>query len=85
MSIMDNTNIKEKNVIIFYHKNHQNQFNGTSVYLKFLIEILSLNYKVSIIEPYSVDSSSDLLNGVNPHYFIKLLKDVYFRQIKWLW
>lgn len=85
MSMIDDTNIKEKNVIIFYHKNHQNQFNGTSVYLKFLIEILSLNYKVSIIEPYSVDSSSDLLNGVNPHYFIKLLKDVYFRQIKWLW
>lgn len=81
---MKQNNVKKKNVILFYHKNHQNKFNGTSVYLKFLIDILSSNFNVSVIEPYVNDNGSALLNGVNPHYFIKLLKDVYLRQIRWL-
>ncbi len=81
---MDNMKDEKKNLILFYHKNHCDPFNGTSVYINFLIRKLSDKYSITAIEPENRATDSNKVNGFTAHYFFSLLRNVYSRQLKWL-
>jgi hypothetical protein len=81
---MDNMTDEKKNLILFYHKNHSDPYNGTSVYINFLIQRLSDRYHIIVIEPENKVTDITLLNGFTAHYFFSLLKNVYLRQFKWV-
>lgn len=76
--------IPRKNIIFFYHKNHSDRYNGTSVYDKALLDILSEDFNINTIEPENTFSKVARVNGVNAHYFVNLMKTVYLRQVRWL-
>ena len=83
-ALMDNMKDQKKNLILFYHKNHSDPFNGTSVYINFLLQKLSDNYHITAIEPDNGVTESNQVNGFTAHYFFSLLRNVYSRQFKWL-
>ena len=77
--------VEDKNkLVFFYHKNHNDQFNGTSVYLKYLLQRLSEKFHITYVEPDLIKTKQNRLNGVTGHYFLGLLKDVYLEQFRWL-
>lgn len=73
-----------KNIIFFYHKNHSDKYNGTSVYDKALLDLLSRNYNITAVEPTLPDPRNSKNKNSNAHYFVHLLKNVYSNQIRWL-
>lgn len=74
----------QRNLVFFYHKNHNDKFNGTSVYDNALLDILSNAFNIKTIEPEDTGLEDTSVNGINPHYFVNLTKNVYFRQLHWL-
>lgn len=75
---------KLRNLIFFYHKNHNDKFNGTSVYDKAMLNVLRKNYNITTVEP-DLDEVGNFTSDRNStHYFVHLVKSVYLRQILWL-
>lgn len=76
---------EDKNkLVFFYHKNHNDPFNGTSVYLNYLLRKISEKFEITYVEPDLIIPKKNRLNGVTGHYFLGLLKDVYLEQFRWL-
>lgn len=75
---------KAKNLIFFYHKNHNDKFNGTSVYDKAMLNVLRAGCSITVVEPGLGEVKARGNNKSGTHYFINLVKQVYIRQIKWL-
>ncbi len=81
----DNLVNKEvKTLFFFSHRNHSDEFNGTSVYDNELLKTLEKEFKLVSLEP---DYSSQDLNrtsNLNFNSFVSLLFRVYFKQLRWL-
>lgn len=75
---------KPRNVIFFYHKNHNDKFNGTSVYDKAMLLALDREYNITAVEPMLSPVASGNVKYKNGHYFVNLVKQVYSRQFRWL-
>lgn len=73
-----------RNLIFFYHKNHNDHFNGTSIYDKAMLDALKDSYQIIAVEPELEENQKSNTKHSNSHYFINLVKQVYFRQIRWL-
>lgn len=74
----------KKSLIFFYHKNHKDRFNGTSVYDNVLLDILSNEYNITSVEPGNGCLNGAASSGILPHYFVHLIKNVYAKQLRWL-
>lgn len=81
---MVNEDKKQRNIIFFYHKNHNDQFNGTSVYDKAMLDALENEYNITAVEPVLSPAAFGDVKYKNAHYFVNLVKQVYFRQLRWL-
>lgn len=74
---------RRRNLIFFYHKSHNDRFNGTSVYDKAMLDALKKDYKVITVEPVLLDAPTKREHK-NTHYFVSLVRRVYLRQLRWL-
>lgn len=75
---------KSRNIIFFYHKNHKDRFNGTSVYDEAMLKFLEERYHITVVEPANNSFRDGFESLTSSHYFVGLVKEVYFRQIRWL-
>lgn len=81
---MADNGMKTRNLIFFYHKNHNDRFNGTSVYDKAMLKALDKDFNITAVEPDLTELKADSTVRKNTHYFVNMVKQVYFRQIQWL-